>query len=236
MWDFIIIPAAKEFQCVKFQLEQACIPSKQKIDSLHLLFSAQLWTSAIFPTQGALLQAGEEKSLCVSCRELGTVSSHFPSQGKVENHKLFQQSCALQGWKFILLKYQLWLCPLIMGKWLLADPGESLDFKGWAVNKYQQQARSTGRSRWGFSRSAAFLVAFKKIWESRVYPWANRQRRGEKGIIHEDTAVWGYGLMGEFPHGWFCPTGMIFALHIRCSPHRKSFIAFSPWFYVSLSF
>lgn len=177
------------------------------------------------------------RNLCVSAAEnLGqwTVSSHFPSQGKVENHKLFQQSCALQGWKFILLKYQLWLCPLITGKWLLADPGEILDFKGWAVNKYQQQARSTGRSRWGFSRSAAFLVAFKKIWGSGCIP--EQTGRGEKGIIHEDTAVWGYGLMGEFPHGWFCPTGMTFALHIPCSPHRKSFIAFSPWFYVSLSF
>lgn len=85
-------------------------------------------------------------------------------------------------------------------------------------NKYQQQARSTGRPRWASVGSVAFLVSFNKIWESRVHLWANRPRReGNHPWGHSQEAqrrTWGYGLMEEFSNVWFCPTGMTSAHHL----------------------
>lgn len=59
MWDFSIIPAAKEFQCMKFQLEEACIPSKQKIDSLHLLWTSVNICNISYPRSSAAGRGGE---------------------------------------------------------------------------------------------------------------------------------------------------------------------------------
>lgn len=76
--------------------------------------------------------------------------------------------------KFILLKYQLWLCLLVMGrcKWLLAGPGkgpgewgESGFWQAGLWNKYQQQAKSTGTSRWGFSRKCSLFGGLQKDLE-----------------------------------------------------------------------
>lgn len=214
-------------------------------------------------TQGALLQAREETTLCsensgqfphvfllrekLKTTGFSSKASHVHSRELPAGIEVYSVELSIEYWiEWIIM----WLCLLIMDrcKWLLAGPGkgpgewgESGFWQAGLWNKYQQQARSTGTSRWGFSRKCSLFGGLQKDLEIQGVSLSKQAEERRKSSTRTQPSAAqrrgaAAGVMEEFCTDWFCPAGMTFPLHITCSPHRKLFIAFSSWVYVSLFF